>query len=349
MLQMIFEVRGCALVPSLPRNEGGVIVPDGDKYLSLAQAATFGRTTEAELRDIWTSHWSGIVKGEELEEVTKLAGAPAATAFAATQTARPGDQWQAKFDVLRLTKYARFADEHFAEFLSRAEEYKLNPLCEQICADLEHDELTELPRVKVILQIAGFRLIAHRTGEYAGCDEARFEYGESARIPLKATFTVYRRPAGVTARDPYTASVLWEEFYPPEPEPGTIVAEKPHVCLETRAEAAALRRAFPAELGGLFISGETQRLTKGPRRRGGPVPASFIDEFSPKSWDSFVKDLDRLGFDSAGIRKLVRDFENRHPLLKEQNPLEFYATVMHAVSADPAAYGAYSDAALSPA
>ena len=38
--------------------------------------------------------------------------------------------------------------------------------------------------------IDGFRLIAARTGEYAGVDEAIFNYKQNAKTPDKVTVTV---------------------------------------------------------------------------------------------------------------------------------------------------------------
>jgi phage recombination protein Bet len=120
--------------------------------------------------------------------------------------------------------------------------------------------------------ISELRTTAHRTGEYAGCDVAEFGplitklfEGKASRGKLRgqarsievtfpewARITVYRIVHGV--RCPFVGpKVKWEEAYATWSDtdvPNEMWAERPEGQLEKCAEAAALRRAFPEEIGG---------------------------------------------------------------------------------------------------
>jgi len=102
--------------------------------------------------------------------------------------------------------------------------------------------------------IDGYRLIAARTGEYAGSDDAVFtgltHAGEDGKLPVpaQATITVWRLVQG--QRCPYVATARWAEYYPGA-QRGVMWHRMPHTMLAKVAEALALRKAFPAELSGL--------------------------------------------------------------------------------------------------
>lgn len=118
--------------------------------------------------------------------------------------------------------------------------------------------------------IAELRTTAFRTGQYAGCDATEFgpiiedtfkgrakEKGEwidksiTLKFPEWARITIYRILGGrvCTFVGP---KVKWTESYATigaGPLPNDMWAERPEGQLEKCAEAAALRRAFPEELG----------------------------------------------------------------------------------------------------
>jgi phage recombination protein Bet len=90
------------------------------------------------------------------------------------------------------------------------------------------------------------------TGEHAGTDDA--EYIETNTYPAKATVRVYRFVNG--ERCGFQASARWKEYYPGDGAPGFMWRRMPYLMLGKCAEALALRRAFPQELGGLYVSEE---------------------------------------------------------------------------------------------
>jgi phage recombination protein Bet len=110
-------------------------------------------------------------------------------------------------------------------------------------------------RYTPIASIDYFRTRAAQTGEMAGSDDAVFD--ADART---ATVTVYRLTRGV--RYPYTATVRYNELVPdagPNGRGDVMWRRMPHVMLGKCAEAAALRKGFPAELGGLYVGEELER------------------------------------------------------------------------------------------
>lgn len=113
-----------------------------------------------------------------------------------------------------------------------------------------------LKRKKMVIQtgIDGFRAVAERTGAYAGSDDAEFEgVIDGTDWPAIAKVTVWKIVQG--QRVPFTASARWSEFYPGDKQ-GNMWKRMPHVMLSKVAEAAALRKGFPQQLGSLYSDAE---------------------------------------------------------------------------------------------
>jgi phage recombination protein Bet len=110
-------------------------------------------------------------------------------------------------------------------------------------------------RYTPITSIDFLRGRAHDTGEMAGSDDPVFD--KDART---ATVTVYRLTRGT--RYAYAATARYNE-YVPDPGPngrGDVMWKRmPHVMLGKCAEALALRKAFPQQLGGLYVKEELEQ------------------------------------------------------------------------------------------
>ena len=102
-----------------------------------------------------------------------------------------------------------------------------------------------------VVGIDYLRTRAADTGEMAGSDDAVFD--KDART---ATVTVYRLTRGV--RYPYTATARYNE-YVPAPGQDHVWKKMPHTMLAKCSEAAALRKAFPQQLGGLYVKEELEQ------------------------------------------------------------------------------------------
>ena len=108
--------------------------------------------------------------------------------------------------------------------------------------------------------IDGYRAIANRTGLLAGIDDAIFTpENENEKNPQKASVTVWKLVAG--QRVPFTASARWSEYVQTTKEGHTnsMWKKMPFSQLAKCAEALALRKAFPEDLGGVHSNIEMEQ------------------------------------------------------------------------------------------
>lgn len=119
-------------------------------------------------------------------------------------------------------------------------------------------------KMSVQIAIDGLRSIAARGGQYDGSAEIETDEGVSEggfTHPRWARATVWRK--GCT--HPFVAKVRWEErrkYRRDRDREGRLVLEdfwasQPFAQLEKCAEAAALRKAFPMEMRGVEVQGDS--------------------------------------------------------------------------------------------
>lgn len=142
------------------------------------------------------------------------------------------------------------SDQELKYFVNVSKVSGLNPLMKQVYAIFRYSKADKNEIMSIQTSIDGYRLIAQRSGVYAGSDEPIFEYSEqdTRKVrPIKATVTVYKIVQGV--RCPFTASAYWDEYYPTF---NAIMWDKmPKTMLGKCSESLALRKAFPQELSAL--------------------------------------------------------------------------------------------------
>lgn len=158
---------------------------------------------------------------------------------------------------------------------------RLDPFAKQICAVIRWD--SELQRNKMTVQttIDGFRVIAERTGKYAGrkpfewCgpDGVWVEVWLKKEPPAAARARVLRRdfPEPLTAIARYKAYVATKQGGAPTYMWQKMDAEQLAKC----AEALALRTAFPQELSGLYTEDELEQA--------GMTDAAVLPETPPNT------------------------------------------------------------------
>lgn len=149
------------------------------------------------------------------------------------------------------------SDEDLMLFLYTCKRTGLDPLVNQIYAVFRWDSRLGKEKMTIQTGIDGMRLVAQRTGEYAGQDDATYlPEDESSQYPVKATVTVYKMIGG--ARVPFTATARWNEYaqYDKENKLTGLWAKMPYLMLAKCAEALALRKAFPNELSGIYAREE---------------------------------------------------------------------------------------------
>lgn len=141
------------------------------------------------------------------------------------------------------------SDAELQLFLAVAQRTGLDPFSRQIYAVKRAGKMT------IQTGIDGYRLIADRTGKYAGADEAVFTHDSEGYV-IKSVFTVWKLIDGV--RYPFVGVAHWSEFCPLDKEgnPEFMWKKFPYTMLSKCSESQALRRCFPADLSGIYTTEE---------------------------------------------------------------------------------------------
>lgn len=175
----------------------------------------------------------------------------------AIQSSQP--QWtQQQIELLKNTVCKGATDDEFKIFCYAVQRTGLDPFMKQIHVVKRWNNKTQREDMAIQTGIDGYRLIAHRSGTFAGNDAIVFDDEEN---PKKATATVYRIVQGV--RCAFTGTARWAEYYPGDKQ-GFMWKKMPCVMLGKVAESIALRMAFPAELSGLYTNEEMEQADNPP-------------------------------------------------------------------------------------
>lgn len=173
------------------------------------------------------------------------------------------------------------------QFLLECQFYDLNPLVGQIYAVWEKGVM------RAVTTIDGLRALSVRTGADDGQDDPEWcdaegnwrDFWGGGEHPTAARVRVYRKDT----RRPLTGTANWSDFAPSGVEgTGAMWDETggmPAHMLSIRAEAIARRKAFPAELSGLYTAEElgiSPGAIGGGDQEGG-APATDIPPTPPGS------------------------------------------------------------------
>jgi phage recombination protein Bet len=135
-------------------------------------------------------------------------------------------------------------------FLYQCQRTGLDALSRQIYAIHRGNKMT------IQTSIDGFRVIAERSGDYAGQDEPEFIEQDGKLICCKVAVyrfkgeQRYRASVGVAYWSEYaqTTNPMWQKL--------------PHTMLAKCAEALALRKAYPQDLSGLYTGDEMEQAAE---------------------------------------------------------------------------------------
>lgn len=130
----------------------------------------------------------------------------------------------------------------------------LNP---QTNTYVTRDEWIE--KASIQASIDGFRVVAEKSGLYAGQDEPVFTESSAGGKPSKCVVTVYKFNPKSGERYAAAYGVAYWSEYVPSPPNDFMWNKMPHTMLAKVAEALALRKAFPQDLSGIYSGEEMEQ------------------------------------------------------------------------------------------
>lgn len=364
MLQptVLFECVQSILIPRLPLAPDGTIrVPDGQRLLSLEQAAGQFHVEPHVLADAYERYLADSLTPEDAGRLAD----PATYAAGAEQLRQT-----IAHSALHRLKFPHLTPEHFDLLLVECRERGFDPWSREIWAAVRPNPHTQIPELSIETTVEALRARAERHPAYAG------QVGPLWCGPDGKWMEVWTRPeppvaakVGINRTDrPDTQFRIahFAEFaqYVMGPRGQKVLNDfwekMPAHMLAKVCEALALRAAFRDTLSGLYTRDEMP-----PASSPSPQPSPGLhdaarsaagDEMDPPaaaceqlaSYDDdypttrfrFELALLDLGFNEAGKRqRVIAEFKDAHRLLYMRDPAAFYRLVIQAVRLNPGRYG----------
>jgi phage recombination protein Bet len=194
------------------------------------------------------------------------------------------------------------SDTELKMFIAMAQKLGLDPLSKQIHCVKRRARLADGSygdAMTIVVGIDGYRLVADRTQRYCPGKAPTYEYDDDGRV-TSATAYVLKLAGG--AWHEVSAIAFWDEYAQTnkDGQPTAMWAKMPRLMLAKCAEALVLRRAFPAELSGVYTDDEMQQAGNEASVIAKPFATSAADEAVAARWSiaalpDWKRDLIALG------------------------------------------------------
>jgi phage recombination protein Bet len=231
-------------------------------------------------------------------------------------------------DQLQLIKdvYAKGAtDVEFKLFVEIARRKGLDIFSNQIFLVKRYDSSLQKEVMRAQTSIDGYRLIADRTQSYTPGRKTEFTHDEKGNV-LSATAFIKKRVGNEWHE---ISAEVWFEEYKQTKKDGTLTVfwkKMPHVMLGKCAEAVTLRKAFPADLSGLYTTDEMGQADvvidvtpESPALTGEPQKQLEAGEKKPNGngrekliqivtdLDNLIREIRGFGISNADIQARMKD------------------------------------------
>ena len=173
-------------------------------------------------------------------------------------------------DLIKRTICKGATDDELTMFVQTSQRLGLDPFARQVFAVKRWDGNERREVMSIQVSIDGFRLVAERTGKYAGqlgpfwtADGKEWvEVWLDTKPPAAAKVGVMRHDF----KEPVWSVATWDQYKQQKRDGGltSMWAKMGPLMLAKCAESLALRRAFPNELSGVYTAEEMSQATTDP-------------------------------------------------------------------------------------
>lgn len=188
---------------------------------------------------------------------------------------------------------------------------------------------TELKRYVWSFQVSidGFRLIAERTGRYAPGRQSDYTYNDKNELISATAYVKKRTDDGTWHEVAHTA--FYKEYvqFTKEGKPTKFWQNMEHVMLSKCAESCALRKAFPADLSGLYTTEEMMQA-ESEKPKNETITQEQADEIEKLLEPLSIEYIENLlewaqvkSFSNLSVKKyeaLLKSIHNQRSLLEKK-------------------------------
>lgn len=176
-----------------------------------------------------------------------------------------------KMQLLKDTLCKGITNDELELFKHACTRTGLDPFMRQIYPVKRWDSALKREAMALQVGIDGYRLIADRTGRYAPGRESTYIYDNNGNLISATAYVKKQTRDGTWHEIPGTAFYSEYVGLTKDGSPTTMWRTKKHIMTAKCAEALALRKAFPAELSGIYTAEEMDQASN-------PTPGAPIKD-----------------------------------------------------------------------